>query len=128
MTFDCQLAFEKGLCNADCCGPVPIPKELWEKVKAEAKKPFKLLEIKGEVVPEPIEGLTCIFLQNKRCTIYNDRPEICRDYGINQWLPCPFLKANGHLRSFANHKRTQRQINHSVDDCLACIQRRALCQ
>ena len=31
----------------------------------------------------------CVFYDNG-CTIYNERPEICRDYGEKKYAQCPF--------------------------------------
>lgn len=41
----------------------------------------------------------CVFLNNeKRCIIYDDRPRICRDFGIRKVM-CPYIKPDGTARS-----------------------------
>ena len=32
----------------------------------------------------------CVFFKNNSCSIYNDRPKICRDYGTKLYSPCGF--------------------------------------
>ncbi len=102
----------------ECCGIVPIKKEVWEKNLAKAQKKIKeVVEIKGEVFAIT-DDAKCIFLSKRnRCVIYEDRPQICRNYGIgfDDALSCPYIKPNGSPRSSAMVKRIQRMINHDVD-------------
>jgi len=32
----------------------------------------------------------CVFYKDGKCSIYEDRPTICREYGYNEAIPCPF--------------------------------------
>ena len=109
----------------DCCGVVPIKKEVWEKNLAKAQRNIKeVVEIEGEVYIIT-DDLKCIFLsKRKKCVIYEDRPQICRNYGIgfNDALSCPFIKPNGSPRSPAMVKRIQRMINRDVDAKLKRIE------
>jgi Fe-S-cluster containining protein len=38
-----------------------------------------------------MEDGTCPYLKNGRCSIYEDRPLVCRAYGTSPALPCKFL-------------------------------------
>lgn len=60
----------------------------------------------------------CPFLDHKtnKCRIYDDRPKVCRDYGLVPELLCPYVKPNGSLRTPAGIKHTQRIINREVDE------------
>lgn len=103
----------------ECCGVIPIPKEIWEKNKHKKQREIKkITEIRGEVYII-CEGLKCVFLRelDKKCEIYPDRPQICRNYGIGKFdaLSCPYIKPNGRPRTPAMVKRIQRMINHDVD-------------
>ena len=102
----------------ECCGIVPIKKAVWEKNLAKAQRKIKeVMEIKEDVYVIT-DGLKCIFLsERKKCVIYEDRPQICRNYGvgINDALSCPYIKPNGSPRSPAMVKRIQRMINKNVD-------------
>jgi hypothetical protein len=40
------------------------------------------------VILEP-NGTSCELLVDGRCSIYQDRPLICRLYGVAEGLPCP---------------------------------------
>lgn len=60
--------------------------------------------IRGEdfVVPfseEPKYDHLCVFLDHdKRCAIYDERPDICREFGEEKMPNCPFIKPDGTLR------------------------------
>jgi Fe-S-cluster containining protein len=99
----------------ECCGPIPISKELFEKHKDKIQREIK--QIVGDFYLT--EDLKCIFLnkETKKCEVYEDRPQICRNYGIgkNDALSCPYIKPNGNLRSSAMQRRIQRQIIHDID-------------
>ena len=58
----------------DCCGPVPFSK--WE--ADNAKAPY-------------VEsyGLNCIHIFDGKCSIYENRPFMCRLYGTTENLKCP---------------------------------------
>ena len=72
-------------CNKDCtacCGPVPLTP--WEAER---------LGIPGEVVTPTKPGtLTCSFVKDDKCSVYEKRPLMCRIFGgiQNQKLTCPF--------------------------------------
>lgn len=63
-------------CNA-CCGPVPIN-------DTEAS----ILNIPNANIIPTKPDLTCIFSSPSGCTVYNDRPLLCRLYGITEHMPC----------------------------------------
>lgn len=69
----------------------------------------------------------CVFLDRKTklCKIYEDRPQICRDFGTGKdlLLQCPFLKPNGKPRSEAMKKRFKRQTGRIVDDHMKALGR-----
>ena len=100
----------------ECCGMVHIPKSTWEKHKHKARLVKKFIEIddSNEVVAIG-EDTSCVFLKDFKCAIYEDRPDICRQYGLSDELPCPYIKPNGNPRSPAKVKRIQRKINHDID-------------
>lgn len=64
----------------DCCGPVAASS--WE-VKQMGPAPPK----KGD------SGLSCSFLGSNGCTVYAERPLICRLYGTVPSLRCPHGRA-----------------------------------
>jgi Fe-S-cluster containining protein len=41
----------------------------------------------------------CPFLIEKRCSVYEVRPAICRDFGQISAMPCPYVKPDGTIRN-----------------------------
>jgi len=63
---------------SDCCGPVPFSDEEWEKVKDKPR--------------QKNNSLKCEFLIDNKCSIYEDRPYICRIFATTKNVPeleCP---------------------------------------
>ena len=75
----------KGLCHA-YCGPIPCSNEEWEAMG----KPARLDNGSGMVILQHVEGGHCPLLSpNGRCTVYANRPLICRLWGVTKKLRCP---------------------------------------
>lgn len=80
-----------GDCESACCGPVPFSRSEWARTglpESVAKQtpalPGALLAGKGD----SLETLVCLFRGDDGCTIYKQRPFICRLYGCGPGLPC----------------------------------------
>jgi len=109
----------------ECCGTITLnPEIVFKNIGKIQRKITKTIPIgRDEDIYETEDGL-CLFLTpDKECAIYQDRPEVCRLYGINPKLPCPYIKPNGNPRSPAKIKRTQRQIDHNINDTLKRMKR-----
>jgi len=114
------------ICKKDCgncCGCVPFTLEVIEKHKDKFQR--EVIETlpagEDEVVVVSNTGM-CVFLkEDKSCAIYEDRPDVCRKYGVHPDLPCPYIKPNGNPRSPAQVRRWQRIINKQVDSQLKNI-------
>lgn len=95
---------------SECCGVVPIPKDLWDKHKNKARIVEHFIEDKGDqTIFNFDKDFKCSFLVKGKCIIYEDRPKICKDYGLIEGLPCPLIKPNGNKRSEAQKKHILRQ-------------------
>lgn len=115
-TFKCKQG-----CNAECCGMIPLPINLWKKelttdeqlfAKKHAKQIIKSKEF-VVLIPKTRE---CVFLKkNKRCKIYSKRPQICMDYGTTQELPCPYIDTDGSPRTNTEIEKTRALINHRIN-------------
>ena len=72
-TFECV----KG-CH-DCCGPVTTSSEEMSRlpVKSDAEHDAAL------------DNLSCVHLGPNGCTVYGERPLICRLFGTTPKMPCP---------------------------------------
>jgi uncharacterized protein len=81
------------LCSGcgECCGPVPFPADDWARLQHKlVTAPVRLEEVLGCVVPIT-EDLKCCFLTpDRRCSVYADRPDICRKFGTIVGLPCSY--------------------------------------
>ncbi len=105
---DCSKCPEPG----SCCGPFQMKKGFIEEHKDKIqKKPEKI--VSGSWFECALcDDVACVFLnrKTKKCAIYEDRPEICRLYGIskNIRIQCPWFKPSGNPRSEASRKQIQR--------------------
>ena|SRR3990167_2913321 len=68
----------RGLCQA-YCGPVPVSTAEASRIKARH----------GMEVDFDPATLTCTLLRDGKCSIYHDRPLICRLWGNVEKMQCP---------------------------------------
>ena len=128
VNFKCESVIRAGLCQGDCCGIIPISKEVCSKFEHRQQRVVK--EIIGwsdtELVPITEDG-KCVFLNpdSFKCMIYDDRPLVCKEYGTRPDLPCPYLKPNGNIRSGASRNRVKRMIDKRIDYLVACLEKGA---
>jgi Fe-S-cluster containining protein len=120
MVFNCETAFKLGLCKGDCCGCVPIKKEVIK--RNEHKQQRKVTNV-AEATPTEIipitEDMKCVFLNDKYgCEIYEERPWVCREFGMgrekDELMLCPYLKPSGRIRSEANRKKIERICGRKI--------------
>lgn len=99
-----------------CCGIIPFPIKFLEDHKKLFQENAELKEA-GDMGVVLTPDLLCVFFNRKEhnCAIYDERPEVCRMYGMVEKLPCPHFKRSGNPRSPASKKITLRQINADVD-------------
>ena len=102
----------------ECCSVFPISKKLYEKNKNKIQQqPEKITEIDFEKIVPITKDLKCVFLtKENKCAIYDERPEICKLYGISERLPCPYLKPDGKKRTPAKTKRILRKIKRDQEN------------
>ncbi len=88
----------------DCCCPVPIKKEIYERNKAKCQ-PHEMHDCDDEVIVTNTKTGRCAFLdENALCGIYEERPEVCRLFGDSEKsktdyvLMCPYLRQDGTHR------------------------------
>ncbi len=72
----------KGLC-AHSCGPVAVAAIERRVIEERSGLP---LDINGEGAAE---GMLCNHLARGRCTVYSDRPLLCRLWGVAEGMECP---------------------------------------
>jgi hypothetical protein len=91
----------RGLC-AESCAAVPLLPAERAQVSAAA----------GHALPPLLAGpdLTCPLLDAGRCTVYADRPLICRLFGAVEDLRCPFGCLPERLLTPAEGRRLLRAV------------------
>jgi Fe-S-cluster containining protein len=105
---DCSKCLKQG----DCCGLFPMNKELVNRNKHKFQvNPIKIIEDRDRM-GILTEDLFSVFLnrETKTCTIYEERPEVCKLYGVSKdkRLQCPYFKSSGAKRSEASMKKVSR--------------------
>lgn len=100
-----------------CCGIIPFPTKFLEEHKKDFKSSGELQE-NGEQGVIITPDFLCVFFDRVKhnCAIYEDRPAVCRLYGIDEErLPCPYFRRSGNPRTEASKKITLRKITEIVD-------------
>lgn len=84
----------------DCCGPVTTSPEEMSRlpVKTDAEHEAAL------------NDLSCVHLGPNGCTVYGERPLICRLFGTTKTMPCP--NDRGPERMVAPD--IERQVHHYI--------------
>lgn len=115
MVFKCKSG-----CGS-CCGIIPFPKELAKKTEHLAQvKPTKVIQDEKGRLYILTEDMFCVYLnrKTKECMIYEDRPELCRVYGLIPECPCPHFDLDGRRRNRNEACLIQIQINKTVNMAL----------
>lgn len=84
----------------DCCGPVTTSSE------EMARLPRKTATEQAAALDE----LNCVHLGPQGCTVYDERPLICRLFGTTPRLPCP----NGRRPEQMITPQAERQVHHYI--------------
>lgn len=84
----------------DCCGPVTTSSEEMSRlpVKTDAEHAAALNEF------------NCVHLGPNGCTVYEERPLICRLFGTTTSMPCP----NGRRPDVMVDPEIERQVHHYI--------------
>ena len=86
----CHELVEAGRCKALCCGCIPIPLDLYYENEDKAQGEVVDFVTSGDDVCVVTKDLLCVFLNRatRSCSIYEQRPQVCRDYGKIAELSC----------------------------------------
>ena len=98
---NCTELIESGKCQADCCGPVPMPERYWQQLKKLVRNKIinqVKFKFKTQYMILPVtKDKKCVFLdENHKCRIYKSpmRPPLCSQFGCSQeekLLKCPHI-------------------------------------
>ena len=111
---DFNKACENLRCS-ECCGIISFPAGLVDQYRDRfQQRPEKEIR-KGGFVALITLDRKCIFLSpDCRCVIYEDRPGVCRMYGISRFQPCPYLNAEGKRRKREETRKIKRLIREEI--------------
>lgn len=84
-------------CGSCCASMLPVTKEEIDRLSERAKrvKPHNMRENPGNTTID----FTCPFLIGNKCSIYDDRPLICRSYICSMYS----RDASEHVKAFSDH-------------------------
>jgi Fe-S-cluster containining protein len=122
-------------CKAACCGLVPIPYSIYEKHIDELPDGTKIYPFTAQgyvfaLVTEDVgDGkvdVHCAFLKDCKCTIYADRPPLCKMYGneADIMMCCPLFTKHGDKRSRQDRRRIERKATKEYMRILRDLQYR----
>ena len=92
----------------------------WNKLKNKATVDKETIETKrlsrDKIYVVCTKDDLCVFLDRntKQCVIYNDRPLLCRAYGVDERLPCPFLMPDGSRRPVEKIKDWEETVDNDL--------------
>ena len=85
-----------GECKGKCCFFVAMTNNEFKKLRKKygVPKGAKVLEMPGNRPGKSVilKDGQCAYLDDGRCSVYEDRPVVCREYGVNPHLPCMYLE------------------------------------
>lgn len=113
-SMDCSKCIKT--CKANCCGPIPFPKEFFEKHKP-VREILQKIEQDGLIIAICKENY-CTFLgEDFKCSIYEDRLFICNKFGDAEhpFSTCIYQDKDGRIRSRQEKRKLQRKIGKEVD-------------
>jgi Fe-S-cluster containining protein len=96
MTFQC-----KENCG-ECCGEgMLFDREFFIAHENKAKRAIGVVfEYEGDKVYPATADRYCPFMGNDcKCAIYDERPELCRNFGVIEHLSCPYIDKEGNPRT-----------------------------
>ena len=107
---DCESCLKK--CKAECCGVIPLPKEIIMKYKF-IRIPIHHEDFGDIILATDKDNYCCYLGEDLRCSIYENRPDICRKFGDESHIlmTCKWQNANGAIRNRAERRRIEREQN-----------------
>lgn len=120
MGMNCEACL--ATCKADCChGPVPMPRDYLDRFPVI--RPVVLVRDVDEHTIEPLALYphkrmhnamlgVCPFLGlDNRCSIYEHRPDVCRQFGQawHHYVVCTYQSHTGRVRPRLERKWAQRE-------------------
>ena len=115
----CQQFVESGKCHTECCGVMVFDADWYIKHRDQALKPHEAKYDGKQYIFVFTDDFSCIFLNTqKKCVIYDERPEICRQYGVSEHreIQCPYLCPDGSIRTRADRRRLLKEVGNTISN------------
>jgi hypothetical protein len=84
----------------DCCGPVTTSSEEMSRLPEKTDAEYDAA----------LNDFSCVHLGSKGCTVYGERPLICRLFGTTPRMPCP----NDRRPETMIDSKIERQVHHYI--------------
>lgn len=94
----------RGLCHRSCTVIGMTPTEFVQLTRVSGKEP--------KVTPD----MKCNYLVDERCTVYENRPMVCRQFGTTERLPCPYGCQPSRMMSEAEGYEQLRRFSELCGD------------
>lgn len=100
-----------------CCGLIGFPVTFLESHKSLFRENGEMKEVGDGTAIVVTPDLICVFYDREtgKCSIYEERPKVCSDYGMIEQLPCIYFKPSGNRRSAGSEKQTRKRVNRFID-------------
>lgn len=116
MEWKCKIG-----CSAECCSIVPIPIQKYNIFRRKIRKKIvDTMRLGGNIVLMTEDG-SCVFLNDRTCSIYNNRPMTCKIYGTVDKLQCSYVDMNGNKRSDEETIVTKELVHSQYKDRMDII-------
>lgn len=107
----------KTVCNAECCGNVPLSKHILKKYRKNIQRKYEKIILDDEMIHPITTDCRCIFLNKEcHCEIYKERPFVCKIYGTIKELQCPYINVNGETRTEEEIMQVREDIKKHVEE------------
>jgi Fe-S-cluster containining protein len=92
---------------SECCTLPPLKKDFLLKYQHLVKTPGIKVILEFGYCFALTPDYMCPFLVGGRCSVYDDRPKICRQYGQVKNMPCVYFTPSGRERTPAEMAATK---------------------
>ncbi len=88
-------------CGECCEDGMVFDRDFFKANESKAKRKIMVvLELKdNKVYPATFDRICPFVGENSKCAIYDERPELCRSFGIEEHMSCPYVDPEGNARS-----------------------------
>lgn len=113
---NCGKCLDK--CKAECCGLVPFDKTVFARNRGKQKREIlEVINVDDTHVVIVCKHNYCVFLDaNYKCSIYDERPEVCKLYGNIDNLPCFYQDKEGNMRTRQDRRRLSRKYDKKMQE------------